>query len=179
MEDIDFAVQTLKYFSSQTTLQGRCITSNDSLKMEVRKEPFGCVGLITPWNYPLLQAIWKLSPALAYGNTVVIKPSEFSSLSTLFLGTLLNEIDLPKGVVNIVTGDYKVGRAIVQHESLEMVSFTGSDRTGKTVISEGALQNLKKVSVELGGKSAIIVHKDAKMTNAVSEVFWGCMYNMG
>ena len=147
--------------------------------MEVRREAFGCVGLITPWNYPLMQAVWKLAPALAYGNTVVLKPSEYSSFSSLYLAQVMQEAGMPKGVVNVVTGDSRVGSVLVSHPSLEMLSFTGSDRTGKQIISQGALSNLKKVSVELGGKSCVMVHSDAKLENAVEEVFWGCMYNMG
>jgi len=126
------------------------------------KEPVGVVGQIIPWNFPLLMAAWKLGPALATGNCVVLKPAEQTPLSALRLGELLLEIGLPPGVVNIVTGfGESAGAALAAHEGVDKVAFTGSTEVGKLIV-RAAAGNLKKVSLELGGKSPNIVFKDAE-----------------
>ncbi|WP_027862635.1 aldehyde dehydrogenase [Marmoricola sp. URHB0036] len=138
-----------------------------------RREPVGVTAIITPWNSPLLLLAWKLAPALAAGCTVVIKPSEFTSVSTLQLVTVLEEAGLPPGVVNVVTGfGAEVGSALVTHPLVRKISFTGSDVTGRR-INELAAPLLKHVSLELGGKSPNIVFEDADLESAVNGVVSG------
>ena len=133
-----------------------------------RHEPLGVVGAITPWNSPLLLAAWKLAPALAAGNTVVIKPSEFTSASTLEFVRLFEEAGFPPGVVNVVTGFGKdVGTPLVEHPLVKKIAFTGSDATGRA-INELAAKTFKRVSLELGGKSPNIVFADANIEDAVN-----------
>jgi acyl-CoA reductase-like NAD-dependent aldehyde dehydrogenase len=138
-----------------------------------REEPLGVVAAITPWNSPLLLAAWKLAPALAAGNTVVWKPSEFSSVSALEFGHLFAEAGFPPGVVNIVTGfGGEIGDALVTHPKIAKVAFTGGDRTGQ-VVYEAAARSIKPVTLELGGKSANIVFDDAVLDDAVKGVVSG------
>ena len=138
-----------------------------------REEPLGVVAAITPWNSPLLLAAWKLAPALAAGNTVVWKPSEFSSVSALEFGQLFAEAGFPPGVVNIVTGfGGEIGDALVTHPKVAKVAFTGGDRTGQ-VVYEAAARSIKPVTLELGGKSANIVFDDAVLDDAVKGVVSG------
>ena len=138
-----------------------------------REEPLGVVAAITPWNSPLMLAAWKLAPALAAGNTVVWKPSEFSSVSALEFGRLFAEAGFPPGVVNIVTGfGAEVGERLVSHPKVAKIAFTGGDRTGQGVY-ELAARSIKPVTLELGGKSANIVFKDAALDNAVKGVVSG------
>src|SRR4051794_8191061 len=126
----------------------------------VRREPLGIVGQIAPWNYPLMMAIWKIAPALAAGNVVVLKPSELTPLSTLRFAELVAEV-LPPGVLNVVTGDGpNVGEAIVRHPEVSMVSLTGSVGTGKRIAATAA-DTLKRVHLELGGKAPVVVFDDA------------------
>jgi len=133
-----------------------------------RYEPLGVVVAITPWNSPLLLTAWKLAPALAAGNTVVIKPSEFTSVSTLEFVKLVEEAGFPAGVVNVVTGYGKeVGMPLVEHALTRKVAFTGSDATGR-IINEAAARGFKKVGLELGGKSPNIVFEDANLEDAVN-----------
>src|SRR5690348_3132929 len=138
-----------------------------------RQEPLGVVAAITPWNSPLLIAAWKLAPALAAGNTVVWKPSEFSSVSALEFGALFEKAGLPPGVVNIVTGyGNEVGEPLVTHPAVAKVAFTGGDRTGEQVYQLAA-RGIKPVTLELGGKSANIVFDDADLDSAVKGVVSG------
>ena len=138
-----------------------------------REEPYGVVGIITPWNSPLLLAAWKLAPALAAGNTAVWKPSEFSSVSALEFGKLFERAGLPPGVVNIVTGfGGEIGDALVTHPKVAKVAFTGGDKTGAVVYASAARQ-IKPVTLELGGKSANIVFEDAALDDAVKGVVSG------
>jgi aldehyde dehydrogenase (NAD+) len=138
-----------------------------------RYEPLGVVAAITPWNSPLLLTAWKLAPALAAGNTVVLKPSEFTSASVLEFMKLIEQAGFPPGVVNVVTGfGPDVGMPLVEHPLVAKVAFTGSDRTG-TLIYQTAARGLKRVSMELGGKSPNIVFDDAHMENAVKGVVSG------
>ncbi|MGW2616665.1 aldehyde dehydrogenase [Streptomyces sp. NPDC001500] len=133
-----------------------------------KKEPVGVVAVITPWNSPLLLLAWKIAPALAAGCTVVVKPSEFTSASTLELVRLLHEAGLPPGVVNVVTGSGEdVGAALVEHPLVRKITFTGSDATGRR-INEAAARDFKRVSLELGGKSPNIVFADADLDAAVN-----------
>jgi len=138
-----------------------------------RHEPLGVVGAIVPWNSPLLLTTWKLAPALAAGNTVVIKPSEFTSASTLELMKVTEDVGIPPGVINVVTGfGPDVGTPLVEHPLVRKVAFTGSDKTGQRIY-ETAARGLKRVSLELGGKSPNIVFDDAQMENAVKGAISG------
>jgi aldehyde dehydrogenase (NAD+) len=138
-----------------------------------RNEPLGVVGVITPWNSPLLLATWKLAPALAAGCTAVIKPSEFTSASTLEFVRLFEEAGFPPGVVNVITGLGKdVGAPLIEHPLVRKIAFTGSDVTGR-VINELAARQLKHVTLELGGKSPNIVFDDANIEDAVNGVIAG------
>lgn len=138
-----------------------------------REEPLGVVAAITPWNSPLLLATWKLAPALAAGNTVVWKPSEFASVSALQFGRLFERAGFPPGVVNIVTGyGSEVGEALVTHQDVAKVAFTGGDRTGEHVYQLAA-RGIKRITLELGGKSANIVFDDAELDEAVKGVISG------
>lgn len=138
-----------------------------------KREPLGVVVAITPWNSPLMLLTWKLAPALAAGNTVVIKPSEFTSCSTLALMALFKEAGFPDGVVNTVTGfGHEVGTALVSHPLVAKVAFTGGDATGASVYSQAA-KNIKHVTLELGGKSPNIIFADAHIENAVKGAISG------
>jgi aldehyde dehydrogenase (NAD+) len=138
----------------------------------------GVVGQVIPWNFPLLMAAWKIAPALACGNTVVIKPAETTSLSILLLAEILQEAGLPDGVVNIVTGAGETGAAVVSHPDVNKVAFTGSTEVGK-IIAKAIANSEKKLTLELGGKSAHIVFEDAAIDQAVEGVINGIFFNQG
>lgn len=143
----------------------------------VRREPVGVVGQVTPWNYPLMMAIWKIAPALAAGNTIVLKPSDTTPASTLLLGQVANEV-LPPGVLNVVCGDRDTGRALVSHQRPDMVAITGSVRAGSQV-AEAAAANVKRVHLELGGKAPVIVFADADLAGAAEGIAGAGYYNAG
>jgi betaine-aldehyde dehydrogenase len=143
----------------------------------VRREAIGPVAQITPWNYPLMMAIWKIGPALAAGNTIVLKPAETTPITTLKLGEIAAEF-FPKGVLNVIGGRGETGQALVQHPAIRMVSLTGSVETGKW-IAKAAAESLKRVHLELGGKAPVVVFDDADM-DAVAETIAGTgFYNAG
>lgn len=161
--------QWFRYFGGLADkIEGRVIPiDKPGVFNYTRQEPLGVVAAITPWNSPLMLATWKLAPALAAGNTIVWKPSEFSSVSALFFGQLFEKAGFPKGVVNIVTGyGHEIGDRLVTHPDVAKVAFTGGDATGRRVY-QAAAGGLKKVTLELGGKSANIVFADAKMEAAI------------
>ncbi|MEM9278149.1 MAG: aldehyde dehydrogenase [Pseudomonadota bacterium] len=137
-----------------------------------RREPFGVVGCITAWNSPLLIAIWKISAAIAAGNTIVLKPSEFASVSTLAMMDILSEADLPPGLINVVTGGTNTGAELVKHPEIRLISFTGGVAGGKAV-AKSAAENLKPVILELGGKSPQIVLEDADIELAARGIVAG------
>ncbi|MCU0688578.1 MAG: aldehyde dehydrogenase family protein [Phycisphaerales bacterium] len=140
--------------------------------------PVGVCGQIIPWNFPLLMAAWKIAPALACGNTVVLKPAETTPLTALRLAEICQEIDLPPGVVNIVTGDGRTGAAIVNHPGVDKIAFTGSTEVGKKIASSVASTN-KKLTLELGGKGANIIFDDASIDQAVEGIIEGIYFNQG
>lgn len=143
------------------------------------KEPVGVVALIVPWNYPLVMAAMKLGPALAAGCTAILKPAEDTSLSALRLGEIMLEAGLPEGVINIVTGyGHNVGSALINHPGIDKIAFTGSTATGK-VIAHAAAEGLKKVSLELGGKSPNIIMADADLEKAIPASAMGIFFNSG
>jgi aldehyde dehydrogenase (NAD+) len=141
-------------------------------------EPIGVCGQIIPWNFPLLMLAWKIAPALAAGNTVVLKPAEFTSLTALLFAEVLQRISLPPGVVNIVTGDGRTGEPIVRHKDVQKIAFTGSTEVGRIIRRETAGTG-KKLSLELGGKSPFIVFEDADLDGAVEGVVDAIWFNQG
>ncbi len=143
----------------------------------VRREPIGVIGQVAPWNYPMLMAVWKFAPALAAGNTVVLKPSDTTPASTLLLAELAAEF-FPPGVLNVVCGDRDTGRSIVTHPTPQMVSITGSVRAGMEVASSAAA-DLKRTHLELGGKAPVVVFADADLKRAAEEIAVGGYFNAG
>ncbi|SFV28574.1 aminobutyraldehyde dehydrogenase [Devosia crocina] len=145
----------------------------------MRRDPIGVIASIAPWNYPLLMAAWKIAPAVAAGNTVVIKPSENTPLSLLLLASILSEF-LPKGVVNVVTGNGPdVGQALITHDLVRMISLTGDVRTGRAVLKAAAGETIKRTHLELGGKAPVIVCADADLDRLVDTLREASFYNAG
>jgi aldehyde dehydrogenase (NAD+) len=141
-------------------------------------QPLGVAGQIIPWNFPLLMAAWKIAPALACGNTVVLKPAETTPLTALVLAEIIAEADLPPGVVNVVTGGPPVGQAIVEHDGVDKIAFTGSTEVGK-IIQRALAPRDTKLTLELGGKAANIVFDDAPIDQAVEGIVNGIFFNQG
>ena len=146
-------------------------------RIVVRRKPVGVVGSITPWNWPMLIAVWHIMPAVRVGCTVVIKPSPFTPLSTLRLVELINQV-LPPGVVNVITGGADVGNHLSNHPGIDKIVFTGSVATGKKVMG-GAAQTLKRITLELGGNDAGIILPGTKIQPMLEKLFWGCFLNAG
>jgi acyl-CoA reductase-like NAD-dependent aldehyde dehydrogenase len=143
------------------------------------REPVGVCGQIIPWNFPLLMAAWKLAPALAAGNTVVLKPAEQTPVTALELAKLIQEAGFPEGVVNIVTGyGETAGAALASHRGIDKIAFTGSTEVGK-LIAKAAAENLTKVSLELGGKAPNVIFADADLDQAVNGAMMGIFFNQG
>lgn len=143
-----------------------------------RPAPLGVAGQVIPWNFPLLMAAWKIAPALATGNTLVLKPAETTSLTALKLAEIIQAADLPPGVVNIVTGHGEVGAAIVNHKGIDKVAFTGSTQVGR-LIQKSLAGSKKKLTLELGGKAANIIFEDATIDQAVEGIINGIYFNQG
>jgi betaine-aldehyde dehydrogenase len=143
----------------------------------VRREPIGVVGQVTPWNYPMMMAMWKIAPALAAGNTIVLKPSDTTPETTLLLAELASEF-LPEGTFNVITGDRETGRMLVEHPTPALVAITGSVRAGMQV-AESASRDLKRVHLELGGKAPVVVFDDADLEAAVEGIAIGGYFNAG
>jgi acyl-CoA reductase-like NAD-dependent aldehyde dehydrogenase len=174
------AIDALEYFAGMATkIQGETIPVPGPYINMTLREPLGVIGGIIPWNYPLLQAVWKIAPAIAAGNTVVLKPAEQACLSVMFFGKLCTEAGIPAGVVNIVPGYGTVaGAALVDHHMVAKVMFTGSTMTGKRIAAQAA-NSLKPVGLELGGKSAVIVFEDAPIDQAAQVAAMSIFSNMG
>ena len=143
----------------------------------IRREPIGVCAQVTPWNYPMMMAVWKWAPAIAAGNTVVLKPSDTTPVSTLWMAELMQEF-LPEGVINVVVGDRDTGRALVEHESPQMVSITGSVRAGMEVAGSAA-KDLKKLHLELGGKAPVVIFDDANLQAACEWIAVAGYFNAG
>jgi betaine-aldehyde dehydrogenase len=179
-DEIPFMVDNLRFFAGAArTLEGRSsgeyVSGYTSI---IRREPVGVIGQITPWNYPLLMAIWKIGPALGTGNTIVLKPAETTPLTTLRLAEYAAEI-LPKGVLNVITGHGNpAGQTLVTHPDVDMVSLTGSPETGKWIASHAA-ETLKRVHLELGGKAPVVVFDDVDMSTAMETIAATGYYNAG
>lgn len=167
--DVACSVDTFRYYAGWADkVGGRTIPGDGSFFTLTRKEPIGVVGQIIPWNYPLLMLSWKWGPALATGNTIVLKPAEQTPLTALLAASLVKEAGFPAGVVNVVTGyGPTAGAAIAEHPSIRKVAFTGSVEVGKIIQQASGKTNLKKVSLELGGKSPLVVFDDVDIDEAV------------
>lgn len=179
--DVVQAAAVFRYYGGWADkVEGKTIEVNPSKFAYTVHEPIGAVGCIIPWNFPLLMLSWKLGPALATGNTVVLKPSELTPLTALRVCSLINEAGFPPGVVNIVNGyGTTVGAAIAEHPHLEKVAFTGSTLVGRSIMKAAANSNLKKVTLELGGKSPNIIFNDADIGQAVKWAAFGLFFNHG
>ena len=178
--DIPGAAEVFRYYAGWSTkIYGETNPSSEEFFNYTLREPVGVCGQIIPWNFPLLMASWKIAPALACGNTVVLKPAEQTPLTALFLGKLLLEAGVPKGVVNILPGyGETAGAAIASHMGIDKVAFTGSTAVGKEILKASA-GNLKRVSLELGGKSPNIVFRDADLDAATVGAMLGIFFNQG
>ncbi len=178
--DIPSAAETFYYYAGWCTkIEGETIPVPSNFFNYTLREPYGVCGIITPWNFPLLMVAWKLAPALACGNTAVVKVAEETPLTALWLGQLCQEAGIPDGVVNIVPGfGETAGRALVAHPDVDKISFTGSTEVGKEIMRSAA-DSLKKVSLELGGKSPNIVFADADLDAAAKGAMNGIFYGKG
>jgi aldehyde dehydrogenase (NAD+) len=178
--DLPFVVDTFRYYAGLADkIHGETIPVNGAFLNYTLREPMGVVGQIIPWNFPLLMAAWKLGPALATGCTVILKPAEQTPLTALRLGQLIVEAGFPPGVVNILPGFAEAGAAIARHMDVDKVAFTGSTEVGKLVMQAASETNLKRVSLELGGKAPNIVFADADLDAAVQGAIDGIFFNQG
>ncbi|RJK98283.1 gamma-aminobutyraldehyde dehydrogenase [Vallicoccus soli] len=178
-EEVPPSVDQLRFFAGAArVLEGRSAGEYMAGHTSwVRREPVGVVGQVTPWNYPLMMAVWKIAPALAAGNTIVLKPSDTTPLSTLLLAEVAAE-HLPPGVLNVVCGDRATGRQLVEHPTPQMVAITGSVRAGMQV-AESASRDLKRVHLELGGKAPVVVFDDADVEAAAAGIAEAGYFNAG
>jgi betaine-aldehyde dehydrogenase len=178
-EEMPYASDHFKFFAGASrVLEGR--SAGEYLADHtswVRREPVGVVGQVTPWNYPLMMMIWKIAPALAGGNTIVLKPSDTTPASSTLLAEICNEF-LPPGVLNVVCGDRDTGRALVDHKTPQMVAITGSVRAGMEVAGSAA-KDLKRVHLELGGKAPVVVFDDADIEKAAEGIAVAGYFNAG
>lgn len=178
-DEIMLSVDQIRFFAGAArNLEGRSAGEymKDHTSM-IRREPIGVVGQVTPWNYPLNMAVWKFAPAVAAGNTTVLKPSDTTPQSTLLLAEICS-LHLPPGVVNVITGDRTSGAAMIDHKTPQMVSITGSVRAGMEV-AKAASSDLKRVHLELGGKAPVIVFDDADIASAVEGIATAGYFNAG
>jgi betaine-aldehyde dehydrogenase len=178
-EEIPPMVDQIRFFAGAArVLEGRAAGEYMAGHTSwIRREPIGVVGQVTPWNYPMMMAVWKLAPAIAAGNTVVLKPSDTTPETTLLLAEIAAEF-LPPGVLNVITGDRDTGRALVEHPTPQLVAITGSVRAGVQVAASAA-QDLKRVHLELGGKAPVIVFDDADVEAAAEAIAVAGYFNAG
>ena len=177
--EIDRVVRTWTYYAGwPTKITGTTNPADPGVFSYTLREPLGVVGAITPWNFPLVIASWKLAPALACGNTVVLKPAEEAPLTALRLAELALEAGVPDGVVNVVTGDAAAGAALAAHDDVAKISFTGSTEVGREIV-RAAAGNLKRLTLELGGKSANVVLADADLDAALEGAMRATFRNQG
>lgn len=180
--DLPQAIKHFRYYAGWASkLEGSTIpVSFPNQFVYTLREPMGVVGLIVPWNFPLLMAAWKLAPALAAGNTCLLKPAEETPLTALRLGELMLEAGFPAGVVNILTGPgIPTGAALTAHAGIDKVAFTGSTEVGRKIMAAAAGSNLKRVSLELGGKSPNVVFADADLEKAIKGATWAVFSTSG
>ena len=179
--DLPFVIETYRYYAGWADkIQGKTIPISGSYFCYTRHEPVGVVGQIIPWNFPLLMQAWKLAPALAAGNTIVLKTAEQTPLSALRVGELILEAGFPPGVVNILSGyGPTAGAAIAHHRDIDKVAFTGSTEVGQLIMEAAAKSNLKRVTLELGGKSPNVVFADADLDIAIEGSHHALFFNQG
>lgn len=179
--DVAKSIACYRYFAGWADkVQGKTIPIDGDFFCYTRHEPVGVVGQIIPWNYPMLMQAWKLAPALATGNTVVMKPAEQTPLSALRIGELIVEAGFPEGVVNLLPGfGPTAGAAIARHMDVDKVAFTGSAETGRLILEAAAKSNLKRVTLELGGKSPNIIFHDTDLDEVVEGAHLGIFSNQG
>ena len=179
--DVTKTIACYRYFAGWADkVQGKTIPIDGDFFCYTRHEPIGVIGQIIPWNYPLLMQAWKLAPALATGNTIVMKPAEQTPLSALRLGELILEAGFPEGVVNLLPGfGSTAGAAIARHMDVDKIAFTGSTEVGRLIMEAAAKSNLKRISLELGGKSPNIIFADTDLDDAVEGAHLGLFVNQG
>lgn len=176
MMEVYGAAMWFSYFAS-LEIQPEVLQDNAEKRIQIVRKPLGVVAAITPWNFPVILMTWKLAPALLAGNTVVLKPSEFTPLSSLLVADILREI-LPAGVINVIAGPGSVGAELAGHPDVRKISFTGSVATGKKIMQYAA-SDLKRVTLELGGNDPAIVLDDVEPSAVVDGLFWGAFTNSG
>src|SRR5215472_3444955 len=178
--EIPFAAEVFRYFGGWASkIHGETLALRDNAFTFTLRQPVGVVGAIVPWNFPFLLSSWKIAPALAAGNTMVLKPASLTPLTALKFAELTQEAGLPDGALNVVPGPGgQVGMALVRHPGVDKIAFTGSTEVGKQIMREAA-GSLKRVSLELGGKSPNIVFADADLDAAVRGALTGIFYNKG
>ena len=164
-------------YTSTLDLPTEVLQENEASHIEIRRKPVGVVAAITPWNYPIMLAMWKIAPALLAGNTVVLKPSPFTPITSLMLGEILRDI-IPPGVFNVISGGDELGAMMTMHKVPRKISFTGSVETGKKVAAAAA-PDLKRITLELGGNDAAIVLPDVDPKAVAEKIFWGAFENSG
>ncbi|KAI0791842.1 aldehyde dehydrogenase [Abortiporus biennis] len=179
--DVPESIACIKYYAGWADkIRGSTIETTEDKLVYTRHEPIGVVGQIIPWNFPLMMMAWKIGPALATGNTIILKPSEFTPLTALLMAKLINEAGFPPGVVNIVNGyGNTVGQAISEHMEIDKVAFTGSTLVGRKIMEAAAKTNLKNVTLELGGKSPVVIFDDCDLEQAVAWSSHGIFWNHG
>lgn len=179
--DLPLTVKCYRYYAGWADkIHGKTIPIEGPYACQTRHEPIGIVGQIIPWNFPLLMQAWKWAPALACGNTVVLKPAEQTPLTALRVAELAQEAGIPDGVINVVPGyGPTAGAGLSEHMDVDKVAFTGETRTGQIVMAAAAKSNLKRVSLELGGKSPNIVFADADLDAAIEGAYFGLFFNQG
>src|SRR5579864_9103597 len=179
--DLPLTIACFRYYAGWADkVQGKTIPIAGNYFCYTKLEPVGVVGQIIPWNFPLLMAAWKLAPALATGNTIVMKPAEQTPLTALRIGELIVEAGFPEGVVNILPGyGPTAGAAIAWHHGIDKVAFTGSTEVGHLIMEAAAKSNLKRVTLELGGKSPNIVFADADLDQAIEGAHFALFFNQG
>ncbi|MBX8635128.1 MAG: aldehyde dehydrogenase family protein [Thermoplasmata archaeon] len=179
--DLPYLIDNIRFLAGASRdIQGKAMGEyTEDGTSAVRREPIGVVGVITPWNYPLMMVAWRAIPALAVGNTVVIKPASYTPLTTLQLGRVMQKVGIPDGAVNIITGPGgEIGHGLASSKKIDMIAFTGSEEVGRDISSLASV-NLKKVSLELGGKAPFIVFEDADLNAAVEGALVGGLVNNG
>ncbi|CAG5850503.1 unnamed protein product, partial [Menidia menidia] len=179
--DLEGSIKTLRYYAGWADkIHGKSLPVDENFLCITKHEPVGICGAIIPWNFPLLIFMWKVAPALSCGNTVVIKPAEQTPLTALHVGSLIKEAGFPPGVVNIIPGfGLTAGAAVANHKDIDKVSFTGSTKVGRLIAEAAAKSNLKRITLELGGKNPCLVFADCDLQLAVEVVQKGAFYNQG
>jgi betaine-aldehyde dehydrogenase len=178
--DVEEAVNTFRYYAGLLNVpNGQVYETSGNMQTLIIKEPIGVAGLIVPWNFPLLMSVWKIAPALAAGNSILLKPAEITPMTAVKLFELIDQSDLPKGAANLIMGDGPVvGQTIAESDDVDIVSFTGSTGVGRHIM-QAAAGNMKKVSLELGGKSPNIIFDDADLETALDYSLFGIFMGSG